>query len=68
MGVIKCKNVTCRGIRFSLRFNDKEIGRAFLYIMHNDLHKRPHGLLEDVFVEESSRGEGTGNKNHKKSY
>src|SRR3989344_7908217 len=38
------------------------LGRAYLYIMFNDLHKEPFGFLEDVFVEEKNRGEGIGTK------
>jgi GNAT superfamily N-acetyltransferase len=52
----------CAGIRFSVEEDDKEIGRAYLYIMRNDLHSRPFGLMEDVFVDESCRGKGIGTK------
>ncbi|MCX6722398.1 MAG: GNAT family N-acetyltransferase [Candidatus Staskawiczbacteria bacterium] len=38
----------------------KQVARAFLYIMNNDLKKEPFGLLEDVFVDESLRGQGIG--------
>ena len=31
-----------------------------MYVLHNDLHKEPFGLMEDVFVEESARGKGIG--------
>jgi len=48
------------GIRFALERDGREIARAFLYILHNDLHDRPFGLLEDVFVDESYRGGGLG--------
>lgn len=52
---------SARGIRFSIREDDDhEVARAYLYIMHNDLHAVPFGLLEDVFVEESERGQGFG--------
>jgi GNAT superfamily N-acetyltransferase len=34
----------------------KVVGRAYLYVMTNDLHGRPFGLLEDVFVEPDHRG------------
>lgn len=45
------------GIRFSIREPEgKEMAHAYLYILHNDLHEKPFGLLEDVFVEESYRG------------
>ncbi len=47
---------------FRLKFveveNEKEIARASLYILYNDLHEEPYGLLEDVFVEEEYRGKG----------
>ena len=49
-----------RGIRFSVAGADGEIARAYLYVMTNDLHDAPFGLLEDVFVAESERGSGLG--------
>lgn len=47
-------------IRFSATDKGKELGRAYLYILRNDLHKEPFGFLEDVFVEECFRGQGIG--------
>ncbi|MFO7807554.1 MAG: GNAT family N-acetyltransferase, partial [Candidatus Moraniibacteriota bacterium] len=32
----------------------------FLYTIKNDLHNKPFGLLEDVFVEENARGKNVG--------
>ena len=49
-----------RGIRFSIRNDGAEVARAYLYLMTNDLHEEPFGLLEDVFVAESERGGGLG--------
>lgn len=49
-----------RGIRFSISGENGEIARAYLYVMTNDLHEAPFGLLEDVFVDESQRGGGLG--------
>ena len=49
-----------RGIRFSIAGPGGEMARAYLYIMTNDLHDAPFGLLEDVFVAESERGSGLG--------
>lgn len=40
----------------------KIVGRAYLYLIYNDLHKEPYGLMEDVFVDENQRGKGTGTK------
>jgi GNAT superfamily N-acetyltransferase len=51
---------TAKGIRFSISGNGREIARAYLYVMTNDLHDAPFGLLEDVFVDESHRGSGIG--------
>ncbi|MBI4281741.1 GNAT family N-acetyltransferase [Candidatus Uhrbacteria bacterium] len=48
-------------IKFIAKEKSKEIGRAFLYLIYNDLHTEPYGLLEDVFVDEASRGKGIGN-------
>jgi GNAT superfamily N-acetyltransferase len=49
-----------RGIRFSIRRDGGEVARAYLYVMTNDLHEAPFGLMEDVFVAESERGGGLG--------
>ena len=38
------------------------IGRASLFLIFNDLHEYPYGLLEDVFVEEEFRSGGYGTK------
>lgn len=56
------KSIYARGIKFSIRDGKKEIARAFLYILKNDLHQRPFGFLEDVFVDEKNRGQGLGTK------
>lgn len=49
-----------RGVRFSVKADGEEIARAYLYLMTNDLHREPFGLLEDVYVDESRRGSGVG--------
>jgi len=51
---------TAKGIRFSISDNGRELARAYLYVMTNDLHEAPFGLLEDAFVDESQRGGGLG--------
>ena len=55
---IKKKVIRCKGIKFFIEIDGKEIGRAFLYILHNDLHKKPFGYLEDVYVNENFRRKG----------
>lgn len=59
---IKTNTVEAKGIKFTITENDREIARAYLYIMHNDLHREPFGLLEDVYVAEDNRGKGLGIK------
>jgi GNAT superfamily N-acetyltransferase len=48
--------------RFSLKIDGKEVGRARLVFIENDLHARPYALLEDVWVNEEMRGAGCGKK------
>ena len=54
------EKVAAQGIRFSASAGGAEVARAYLYLMHNDLHQEPFGLMEDVFVDESQRGGGLG--------
>lgn len=49
-----------RGIRFSISGDHGEVARAYLYVMTNDLHDAPFGLMEDVYVTDSERGTGLG--------
>ena len=58
---IQFKEVSSTGIKLYINDeNGMEIARAFLYLMHNDLHERPFGLMEDVFVQERYRNKGLG--------
>jgi GNAT superfamily N-acetyltransferase len=57
---IERKSKPAQGIRFSISGEQGEIARAYLYVMTNDLHAEPFGLLEDVYVDESQRGSGLG--------
>ncbi|MDD5253736.1 MAG: GNAT family N-acetyltransferase [Candidatus Nanoarchaeia archaeon] len=59
---IKNKRIDANGIKFFIEKDGREIARAYLYLMYNDMHEKPFGLLEDVFVEESLRGQGIGTK------
>lgn len=63
---ISKKKVKSYGIKFFVEKDDKEVARAFLYVMNNDLRKEPFGLLEDVFVTEELRGQGIGTELIKK--
>ena len=42
------KDVLAKGIRISITDNGFEVGRAYIYLMHNNLHDRPFALMEDV--------------------
>lgn len=57
---IQRRDETAHGIRFSIEHDGTEVARAYLYMMHNDLHDEPFGLLEDVYVDEAQRGQGLG--------
>ena len=57
---IKKSAAKCEGIRLFINRDGKEAARAYLFVMWNSLHDTPSGLLEDVFVDESVRGEGLG--------
>ena len=52
----------CLAVKITAEEDGQTVGRAWLYILYNDLHQEPYGLLEDVFVEESQRGKGVGNE------
>lgn len=57
---ISQKKIKSEAIRFSVRKNDLEVARGYVYLIKNDLNEKPYALLEDVFVDESCRGEGVG--------
>ena len=57
---IKSKKIETFGIRFFVDENGREIAHAYLYVLGNDLHERPFGFMEDLFVDENSRGSGIG--------
>ena len=59
---ITSKTVDAKGIKFSVTEGETEVARAYLYLMHNDLHQEPFGLLEDVYVDENQRGKGLGSQ------
>jgi len=54
------KEIGASGIKFTIEKEGQEVARAYLYLMKNDLHDVPFGLLEDVFVREEFRGQRLG--------
>lgn len=59
---MKSKEIEAKGIKFYREDGGVEVARATLYVLKNDLHDGPFGLMEDVFVEESLRGQGVGSE------
>ena len=57
---VKAVRVPAYGVKFTSILKGKVVGRAYLYVMTNDLHTRPFGLMEDVFVEPDHRGSEIG--------
>jgi GNAT superfamily N-acetyltransferase len=52
----------CYAVRIGAHHDGKEAGRAWLYILYNNLHQEPWAYLEDVYVEEASRKQGFGSE------
>lgn len=59
---IEKKDIEATGIKITIQEKGNVIGRAYVYIIKNDLHDAPYGLLEDVFVESAYRGRGIGTR------
>jgi GNAT superfamily N-acetyltransferase len=57
---IKKQEKKSESVKFEMKEGEKIIGRAYLYLIYNDLHNEPYGLLEDVFVDEAYRKQGIG--------
>jgi ribosomal protein S18 acetylase RimI-like enzyme len=62
MNKIQKKVIASKAIKFEVKDGKKIIGRVFLYVIKNDLHKQAYGYIEDLFVDESLRGQGYGKK------
>lgn len=60
MNEIKNLEVMTMGRKFYILQEGIEVARAYLYVLNNDLHDRPFGFIEDVFVQSPSRGNGLG--------
>jgi GNAT superfamily N-acetyltransferase len=57
---IQKKKISGKGVKLFVKDKDNEVARAYLYVLKNDLHKEPFGLMEDVFVNEEYRSKGIG--------
>lgn len=59
---IEITKISGKGFKFEILEGKQKIARARLYLLTNDLHQRPFGFIEDVFVREGERGKGYGTK------
>lgn len=60
--MIKVSEIVLKALRFSIENEGQEIAYAWLYLIKNDQHKNPYGLLEDVRVilpVDRNKGHGT---------
>lgn len=57
---IEKENSISESIRFSVKKDGVEVGRTYVYLIRNDIHKRPYAFIEDVHIEEGHRGQGVG--------
>ncbi len=62
MKIRKIIKKDCCVVKIIVEENGIVMGRAYLYLINNDLHKKSYGLLEDVFIDEKYRGQGAGSK------
>lgn len=59
---IKIDKISPKGFKLTLEKQGEIVARARLFVLHNDLHQKPFGFMEDVFVKEKYRGQGYGTK------
>lgn len=57
---INSKQISVNGIKYFISYEGQEIARAYLYLLHNDLHVRPFGFMEDVNVHKEFQYIGIG--------
>ena len=58
----KIKKISGKGFKFLILEENKEVTRARLYVLKNDLHPEPFGFIEDVYVKKDCQGKGYGTK------
>jgi len=49
-------------VKFEIKDKGKKIAWAYLYLIFQDRHKEPYGLMENVYVEKEYRSSGLGSK------
>ena len=48
---LNVSEVKSSGFRVCVEKEGKDVGHAYLYVMKNDIHNRPFGFVEDVFLD-----------------
>jgi GNAT superfamily N-acetyltransferase len=51
-----------QGMKFFIEDNNKEVASGFLYLIYNQFHEEPYGLMEYVFVDPEYRKQGLGSE------
>lgn len=59
---LKKKKIKAGGLKFILEDHGEKIGRAYLYLLKNELHDNPFAFVEDIFIGNEYRGQGLGSK------
>lgn len=49
-------------VKITVEENGTIVGWGFLYVIHNDRHPEPYGLIENIYVEQEFRGQGIGSR------
>lgn len=62
MQVKKETRKDCYAIKISLEESGNIMGWAYLYLIFQDRHTEPYGLMENVYIEKDFRGRGLGSK------
>ncbi len=67
MKIKQVKKKDSYSIYISIWDKNKKVAWSYVYVLTNELHDEPFGLLENVYVEEDYRGSGIGTKIVKES-
>lgn len=62
MKIIKTIKKKSYAVKFEIKDKGKKIAWAYLYIIFQDRHNEPYGMLENVYVEREYRKLGLGSK------
>ncbi len=47
-------------VKFTAEQDGQKVGWAYVYLIFNERHSSPYGLMENVYVEQEFRGKGIG--------